>query len=204
MSRSLSIGNEANIDIVDCLEYYKDDKNTEIIGLYIEEIKRGKKFLELAKEITPKKPIIAIYIGGSKAGNRALQSHTGSLAGNSKLYEGLFKETGIIKTDYVQEFLDIALIFSRGILPKGNKIGIITNSGGPGAMVANNAENHGLIVPEFSEMLQEELKDAQPYCKDTAAVQPFYDLLKESDITFSDLIRYIRTDVTNVMEDLDD
>jgi acetyltransferase len=162
LSRSLSVGNEANVDIVDCLEYYKDDEYTEIIGLYIEEIKRGKKFLELAKEITPKKPIIAIYVGGSKAGNRALRSHTGSLAGNSRIYEGAFKETGIIKTDYVQEFLDIALIFSKGIIPKGKRLGIITNSGGPGAMVANNAEKHGLIVPEFSESLQKELKSASP------------------------------------------
>lgn len=162
LSRSLSVGNEANIDIVDCLEYYKDDKYTEIIGLYIEEIKRGKKFLELAKEITTKKPIIAIYVGGSKAGNRALQSHTGALAGNSKIYDGVFKEVGIIKTDYVQEFLDIALILSRGIIPKGNRLGIITNSGGPAAMVANNAEKHGLNVPEFSESLQQELKSALP------------------------------------------
>jgi len=162
LSRSLSVGNEANIDIVDCLEYYKNDDYTDIIGLYIEEIKRGKKFLELAKIITPKKPIIAIYVGGSKAGNRALQSHTGALAGNSKIYDGLFKETGIIKTDYVQEFLDIAFIFSKGIIPKGRRLGIITNSGGPGAMVANNAENHGLILPEFSESLQQELKSTLP------------------------------------------
>ena len=162
LSRSLSVGNEANIDIVDCLEYYKNDDYTDIIGLYIEEIKRGKKFLELAKIITPKKPIIAIYVGGSKAGNRALQSHTGALAGNSKIYDGLFKETGIIKTDYVQEFLDIAFIFSKGIIPKGRRLGIITNSGGPGAMVANNAENHCLILPEFSESLQQELKSTLP------------------------------------------
>ena len=162
LSKSLSVGNEANIDIVDCLEYYKDDEETEIIGLYIEELKRGKKFLELAKDITPKKPIIAIYAGGSKGGNRALQSHTGSFAGNSKIYNAVFKETGVIKTDFVQEFLDIALILSNKILPKGNRIGIITNSGGPGAMIANNAENHGLVVPEFSESLQRELKAILP------------------------------------------
>ncbi len=162
LSKSLSVGNEANIDIVDCLEYYKDDEETEVIGLYIEELKRGKKFLELAREITPKKPIIAIYVGGSQGGNRALQSHTGSLAGDSKIFNAVFKETGVIKTDYVQEFLDIALILSNKILPKGKRIGIITNSGGPGAMIANNAENHGLIVPEFSKTLQEELKPLLP------------------------------------------
>ncbi len=162
LGKSISVGNEANIDIVDCLEYYKDDENTEVIGLYIEELKRGKKFLELAKEITSQKPIIAIYVGGSKAGNRALQSHTGSMAGNAKIYDAVFKETGIIKTDYVQEFLDLAMILTRGIYPKGNRIGIITNSGGPGAMVANNAEKNGLVVPEFSESLQEQLKEVLP------------------------------------------
>jgi len=162
LSKSLSVGNEANIDLVDCLQYYKDDKETEVIGLYIEELKRGKEFLELAREITPNKPIIAIYVGGSQGGNRALQSHTGSLAGDSKIYDAVFKETGIISTDYVQEFLDIALILSNGIIPKGNRIAILTNSGGPGAMIANNAEKHGLIVPELSEPLQEELKSMLP------------------------------------------
>jgi len=162
LSRSLSVGNEANIDIVDCLEYYKDDPYTEIIGLYIEELKRGKRFLELARDINPKKPIIAIYVGGTEAGNRALQSHTGALTGDSRIFDAVLKEAGIIRTDYVQEFLDIALILSRGILPKGNRLGIITNSGGPGAMVANNAEKHGLVVPELSKRLQEELKEILP------------------------------------------
>lgn len=162
LSRSLSVGNEANIDIVDCLEYYKDDKYTEIIGLYLEEIKRGREFMKLAREITHKKPIIAIYGGGTDAGNRASKSHTGSLSGNSKIYESVFKQVGIIKIDYVQEFLDLGLILSRGILPKGKRLGIITNSGGPGAMVANNAERHGILVPEFSEQLQNELKEIIP------------------------------------------
>ncbi len=162
LGKSISVGNEANIDIIDCLEYYKDDEQTEVIGLYIEELKRGKRFLELAKEITPKKPIIAIYGGGSEAGNRALESHTGSLGGNAKIYDAVFKETGIIQTGLVQEFLDLAHFFSRGILPKGNRVGIITNSGGPGAMLANNAEKNGLVVPEFSESLQEELREMLP------------------------------------------
>ncbi|MFX0009906.1 MAG: acetate--CoA ligase family protein, partial [Candidatus Hermodarchaeota archaeon] len=162
LSKSLSVGNEANIDIVDCLEYYKNDDQTQVIGLYVEELKRGKRFLELAKEVTLTKPIVSIYVGGTEAGNRALQSHTGSLAGDSRLYDAAFKATGIIRTDYVQEFLDVALILSNGVLPKGNRLGIITNSGGPGAMIANNAEKKGLIVPEFSKSLQIELKEHLP------------------------------------------
>ncbi len=162
LGKSISVGNEANIDLLDCLEYYKDDNQTKVIGLYIEEIKRGRKFLKLAKEVTKKKPIVAIYGGGSEAGNRALSSHTGSLAGDGRIYHAMFRETGIIETNQVQEFLDISQTLVKGFLPRGKRVGIITNSGGPGTMLANNAENSGLLVPELSEGLQQELKSMLP------------------------------------------
>ena len=159
LSKSISVGNEADIDVVDCLEYFKEDETTGVIGLYIEEVKRGPEFFKVAKEITPKKPIIAIYVGGSGAANRAVQSHTGSIAGNSRIYDAVFKKCGIIKTELVEEFLDLAVVLSRGVFPKGKRLGIITNSGGPGAMIANHAEKSGLIVPELSESLQDKLRD---------------------------------------------
>ncbi len=167
LSRSLSIGNEANIDIVDCLEYLKEDDKTEVIGLYIEEIKRGKRFFELATEISPNKPIIAIYLGGTEAAERAVRSHTGSIAGNSKIYSAVFKKAGIIKTELVEEFLDIAMVLSKGVLPKGRRVGVITNSGGPGAMIANHAEKVGLKIPEFSESLQVKLKSMTSHTAST-------------------------------------
>lgn len=164
LGKTLSIGNEANIDLVDFLEYFKDDDETEVIGLYIEEIKRAKKFIELAKVITPKKPIIAMYGGGTRAGNRAIKSHTGSMAGNAKLFDAMISETGIIQTHYVEEFLDIASILSKPnvVYPKGNRLGILTHFGGPGALVANNAERKGLAVPELSESLQQKFKRFLP------------------------------------------
>jgi len=158
LSKSISVGNEANIDIVDCLDYFKQDDKTDVIGLYIEEVKRGKEFLKLAKQISPTKPICAIYVGGSEVTNRAIKSHTGSMAGNAKIYDAAFKKAGIIKTELVEEFLDLLMVFSKGIIPKGKRLGIITNSGGPGAMIANQAEKLGLIVPEFSQSLQEKFK----------------------------------------------
>jgi acetyltransferase len=159
ISKSLSLGNEANIDVVDCLEYYKEDEKTKAIGIYIEELKRARKFLKICKEITPKKPIIAIYVGGSQAAQRAVQSHTGSLAGNANIYNAAFKEAGIIKTELVEEFLHLARVATKGILPKGRRLGIVTNSGGPGVMIANHAEKEGLKVPQLSEELQEELDE---------------------------------------------
>lgn len=164
LGKSISIGNEANIDIVDFLEYFKEDEETDVIGLYIEEIKRPKEFIRLAREITHKKPIIALYGGGLGAGNRAIKSHTGSMAGNMKIFDAMIKKTGIIKTDYIEEYLDIASILSKpnAIIPNGKRLGIITNSGGPGALIANNAERKGLVVPEFSETLQLKLKKMLP------------------------------------------
>ncbi len=162
LGKAISVGNEANIDLVDFLEYFKEDEDTDVIGLYIEEVKRGKEFIQIVKQITPKKPIVAVYAGGSSAGNRAIGSHTGSMAGNSKIFEAMAKETGIILTDSVEEFLALPGVLSRGIYPKGRRVGIITNSGGPGAMIANNAEKKGLVVPEFSETLQQKLKTMLP------------------------------------------
>jgi acyl-CoA synthetase (NDP forming) len=163
--KSISLGNEANIDLVDFLEYFKNDDDTEVIGLYIEEIKRGKEFIQETKEITPKKPIVTIYGGGSEAGNRAIRSHTGSIGANMKIFDAMIKETGIIKTDYIEEFLDISsiLLTPNFPYPKGKRIGIVTHSGGPGALIANNAERNGLIVPEFSESLQAKLKSMLPH-----------------------------------------
>lgn len=165
VGKSISVGNEANIDLVDFLEYFKDDEETDVIGLYIEEIKRGQTFIQLSKEISKKKPIIAMYGGGSGAGNRAIKSHTGSMAGNMKVFDAMIKETGIIKTDYIEEFLDIASILSNPHFsyPNGKRIGIITNSGGPGALIANNAERKGLVVPELSESLKLKLKKILPH-----------------------------------------
>ena len=144
IGKSISNGNENNIDLVDMLYYFRDDPQTEVIGLYIEEIKRGKEFIEIAKQITPKKPIVAIYAGGSEAATRSINSHTGSIGGNQEIFNAVFKETGIISTDSIMDFLYFLRTFSwaqrTGIYPKGKKVGVITNSGGAGAMMTKNLE----------------------------------------------------------------
>ncbi len=159
ISKSFSIGNEDDIDIVDCLNYLKDDPETSVIGLYIEEIKRGKEFMDLIKDITSKKPIVAIYAGGTKAASRTIMGHTGSIAGDDNIFESVFKETGIISTISIKDFMYYLREFSSGILPKGNRLGILTDSGGCGAMMAKAAEKSGLAVPEFSEELKSKLKE---------------------------------------------
>jgi acetyl-CoA synthetase (ADP-forming) len=158
IGKAISVGNEANIDIVDFLSYFQKDPQTKVIGLYIEEIKRGKEFLKLAKEIVPYKPIIAIYAGGTEASTRSIMSHTGSIAGNQKIFDSVFKETGIIATDSIMDFLYFLRTFSfakkYNIYPKGKNVAIISDSGGAGSMMTKSLELNGLKVPEFSKELK--------------------------------------------------
>ncbi|MFX1257558.1 MAG: CoA-binding protein [Promethearchaeota archaeon] len=166
IGKSISIGNERNIDIVDFLEFFRDDPQTDVIGIYLEEIKRGKEFIKLAKEITPKKPIVAIYAGGSEAANRSIMSHTGSIGGNKKIYDAVFKETGIISTNSVTDFLyDLrTLSYAQigNIYPKSRRVGIITDSGGSGSIITKMAEKFKLEVPEFSKELQDKISELIP------------------------------------------
>ena len=166
IGKSISIGNERNIDIVDFLEYFKNDPQTDVIGIYLEEVKRGKDFIKLAQEITPKKPIVAIYAGGSDAANRSIMSHTGSIGGNEKIYDAVFKETGIIYTTSVMDFLYYLRTLSyaqiKNVFPKGQRVGIITDSGGSGSILTKMAEKCQLKVPEFSKELQNKISDLVP------------------------------------------
>lgn len=161
IGKSISCGNERNIDLVDFLEYFKEDPETQVIGLYIEEVKRGKEFIKVAKEITREKPIVAIYSGGTHAADRSIMSHTGSIGGDQRMYDAVFKETGIIPTNSMTDFLYYLRTLSwakrNNIFMKGKKVGIITDSGGAGSMMIKNCELLGLEVPEFSETLQEKI-----------------------------------------------
>ncbi|NHJ25624.1 MAG: hypothetical protein EAX89_13655 [Candidatus Lokiarchaeota archaeon] len=166
IGKSISVGNEANIDITDFLDYFQKDPLTEVIGLYIEEIKRGKEFIRLAKDIVPQKPIIAIYAGGTEASTRSIMSHTGSIAGNQRIYDSVFKETGIIQTDSILDFLYLLRTFSfaqkYNIYPEGKKVAIISDSGGAGSMMTKSLELNGLEVPEFSRELKSKFLDKIP------------------------------------------
>ncbi len=154
INKSISVGNEANIDLVDCLEYLGEDKTTKAIGLYIEGIRRPERFLETARRVARKKPIIAQYVGGTEAGARSGSSHTGAMAGPDYIYDALFEQAGIIRVDTIEEVYKTGWTLAAQPGLKGKKIAILTNSGGPGTSIANTCNREGLEVPEFSKELQ--------------------------------------------------
>ena len=111
-AKFISYGNATTIDETDILEYLANDKDTKVICLYLEGIKNGKKFIKVLKEVTKKKPIIAIKGGTSEQGSKAALSHTGSLAGDSKVYTGIFKQLNIIQAETLEDMLDYAYILT--------------------------------------------------------------------------------------------
>jgi acetate---CoA ligase (ADP-forming) len=157
-SKAVSCGNEANIDLIDVLEYLGDDEQTKAIILYIEGIRDGRRFIETAQKITPRKPILAQYVGGSAAGARAGMSHTGALAGPDFLYEGIFRQAGIIRCHSIEDLYAHGWTHATQPPLRGRRLAIVTNSGGPGTAISHNADQGGMTVPRFSDALQAEIR----------------------------------------------
>ena len=167
-STALSVGNEANIDLVDCMEYLGACPHTKVITLYVEGISRGKAFMEAARAITPHKPIVALYVGGSETGKRAGFSHTGSMAGPNELYDGMFRQCGILRAQTLTELFDFALALGTLPRPRGNRVVIQTHSGGPGAAAADAFGREGFELPPLSPETVEKLRPMIPNTASTA------------------------------------
>jgi acyl-CoA synthetase (NDP forming) len=162
-SRAFSVGNEAVIDLADCVEHLGDQPDTKVIALYVETLRRGRRFVEIAKRVSLRIPIVAFYVGGSGAGRKAALSHTGAMAGPDALYEGVFRQAGIVRVNSPEELYDACLVLGSQPLPRGRGVAILTHSGGPGAVAADAAERWGLRLTEFSPHTTEALQALAPH-----------------------------------------
>ncbi len=160
-SKFVSLGNKALVDEAELLEYLYNDKNTKVIALYLEELSNVKNFLKVAQKITSSinpKPIIVLKSGKTKEGASASASHTGSLAGSDQGYQALFDQAGIVRANTISEFFNYLSIFSKMKLPKGDRVCIITNAGGPGVLTADSIIENGLNLSILSDDTIDKLK----------------------------------------------
>lgn len=164
-SHFVSLGNRADVNEVDLLEAWADDPHSKVILAYLEGIADGEAFLRVARQVTRKKPVIAIKSGTTAAGTRAISSHTGSLAGSERAYEAAFNQTGIIRAESVQDLFDFAEIFAYQPMLRGNRIAIVTNAGGPGILATDMCERAGLTLAQFA---KETIEAMAPYLPPTA------------------------------------
>lgn len=164
LAKVISVGNKLDIDDADLIEYLDEDDSTKVIGMYIEGLKNGRRFLEAAKKC--KKPIVVVKAGKTHAGTRAVVSHTGALAGIDNIYEGAFKQANIIRAKDITELFDFTNALTHQPPAKGIRIGIISNSGGAGVLLADSCSEHGLLVPELENHTAENLKKIlRPFIK---------------------------------------
>ena len=166
-SKFMSIGNKTVLSEADILTYLKDDSKTEVIALYVEDLKNGARLLPILKSITHgpnAKPIVVIKSGKTSAGANASASHTGALAGNDAAYAALFEQSGVIRANNVLEMFEYLKDLCSNPKAKGKNLGIITNAGGPGVLATDEAVSRGLNLAKISESSIKELKQGLPPC----------------------------------------
>lgn len=147
----LSVGNQADLEMADYVEYLRDDKRTKVIVLYVEGLKDGKRFLQSARAATAKKPIIVFKAGRTEDGSRAALSHTASLAGSDEIFDAACRQAGIIRTRDVIHAFDIAEALSKQPLPGGNRVGIVSGGGGECVCCTDACNGFELEVPELND-----------------------------------------------------
>lgn len=162
LSAFVSVGNKADVSSNDLLEYWESDPRTRVITLYLESFGNPRRFARLAQRIGRQKPIVALKAGRSQAGSRAAGSHTAALAAKDAVVGALFRQTGVIRAETMDEMFDVAACLDSQPLPAGRRVGIVTNAGGPGILAVDACEAAGLRVVEFGPDIQARLHEFLP------------------------------------------
>jgi acyl-CoA synthetase (NDP forming) len=156
-SKIVSSGNQASLDVCDYLEYLAEDEDTEVVALYLEGLTDGRRFLDVARKVTAKKPVLAYKVGRTEAGARAAATHTASLTGSTQLFDAACRQAGVQICDHMLEMFDFADALAHQPLPAGNRIGIASGGGGFCVVTAEACEKVGLEVPVLGEEAQREV-----------------------------------------------
>jgi len=158
ISTFVSVGNRADISSNDLMEYWEQDPSTDVILLYLESFGNSRKFSRIARRVTAKKPVVVVKGGSTQAGSRAAASHTGAMATSDVVSDVLFQHAGIIRVNLMEEMFDVAALLSSQPLPRGRRLVIVTNGGGPGIIAADYAARNGLSLPQPSQEMIGKLK----------------------------------------------
>jgi acetyl coenzyme A synthetase (ADP forming)-like protein len=168
LAQFVSIGNRVDISSNDLLEFWEDDKNTDVILLYEESFGNPRKFSRIARRVSRKKPIIVVKAGRSAVGARAASSHTGALAAADVAVDAMFRQAGVTRVDTIEEMFNVAEMLAHQPAPAGNRVAILTNAGGPGVLAADACEGWGLVVPALLQETQAKLRQFLPAAAATA------------------------------------
>lgn len=179
----ITTGNEADVDVSECLEWMAGQDDVQVIMAYVEGIRDGERFRRaLALARRNRKPVIMMKVGRSEIGAKAASSHTASLAGSDAIYDALFRQYGVHRAETTDEQLDVAYACMRGIYPEGNKLGVVTLSGGAGVLISDAAERHGLDVAPMPDKPQQALQALLPFATVTNPVDTTAQALNDMNL----------------------
>ncbi|HEY2924188.1 MAG TPA: acetate--CoA ligase family protein, partial [Candidatus Eisenbacteria bacterium] len=178
ISHFVSVGNKSDVSGNDLIEYWEQDPGTDLILLYLESFGNPRKFTQLARRVARTKPIIAVKSGRTPGGSRAASSHTGALAGSDAAVNALFRQSGVIRTDTIEELFDSAMLLGSQPVPTGPNVAILTNAGGPGIMAADACESAGLSVAKLE---TKTVKGLKAFLPPEASVKNPVDMIASAD-----------------------
>ena len=162
VSAAVNLGNQADLCESDVLEFLAQDDHTKAIALHLEAVKDGRRFLEVAERVNLLKPIAVLKTGRSAVGRKSASSHTGALAGRDEVFEGACRQMGLVRAGDLQELYDTAKALAAMRQPRGNRLFVVSTSGGGGTLIADEAERRGLVLPPLPQALIEELRQLDP------------------------------------------
>ena len=162
LSKVVGLGNKADVMDHDAIDYLAQDEATRVVIMYLEGVKEGRRFLDSVKRLVRRKPLVVIKGGKTEAGAKAAQSHTGSLAGRDEIFGALFRQGGVIRVNDFEELLDYGKTFSYQPIPRGNRIAIVTLSGGAGVMASDAAVESGLALARLEPETLAKIKEKLP------------------------------------------
>ncbi len=161
-SKLVSLGNQADVNETDVLDYIGADRSTKTICMYLEGVADGRHFVNTGIKVTKTKPVIALKVGRSESGQKAVESHTGALAGQDIAFDAAFRRAGILRVETTEEMFNWAKTLAYCKNPNGNKVGVLTNAGGPGVTSVDAIEKNGLELSKLSDNTKSELKNSLP------------------------------------------
>jgi acyl-CoA synthetase (NDP forming) len=162
ISKMCDVGNKCDVNEVDLLNYLAADRETKVAAMHIEDVKNGREFLNAARSFAERKPLIILKTARSQAGAKASASHTGSMLVNDLIYDNAIRQAGVIRANTWQEFWDIPKVFAYYSLPSGNRVAIISHSGGAGVVAADLAVESGLTISGYTDTTLEKLARLSP------------------------------------------
>jgi acyl-CoA synthetase (NDP forming) len=176
LNKFIPLGNKVDINEIEGLEYLEEDEDTKVISMYLEAFKDVKKFVEVAKRVSKKKPIVMLKVGVTEGGKEAVKHHTASIAESPDVVDAALKEAGVIRVHGVDEMVDAVAALSQMPLPKGPRVAIVTNAGGLGVLSSDLIESLGLELARFTDETKAELRKVVP---------PFGSVANPVDLTAS-------------------